>query len=140
MILAVLILGLVSTWRFTPPPRTLALIAAAAAPLHIHVHGEKAMVDVSLTPGRPGPMSVALAIQDADFGPLEAEGVTLTLTNPAAGIEPIRREAHHLDGVLWRIDDLILPAPGTWVARIDILITDFEQVTLQQEIVVPPPP
>ncbi len=138
VILAILILGLVATWRFTPPPRTLAEVEVQATPLHFHIHGEKAMADVSLTPGGPGPVAVSLAIQSGDFGLLDAKSVTLTLTNPAAGIEAIRREAKHLDGALWRIDDLILPAPGKWTAKIDILVTDFDQVTLEQSFDVPP--
>jgi copper transport protein len=96
------------------------------------------MTDVSMTPGRPGPVSVSLAIQDGDFGPLDAKAVTLTLSNPAAGIEPIKREAKHLDGVIWRVDDLVLPAPGTWQVRVDILVTEFSQVTLEAPLTVPP--
>jgi copper transport protein len=138
IVLVFVVLGLVAGWRFTPPPRALALAAAAAEPLHIHIHGEKAMTDVSMTPGRPGPVSVSLAIQDGDFGPLDAKAVTLTLSNPAAGIEPIKREAKHLDGVIWRVDDLVLPAPGTWQVRVDILVTEFSQVTLEAPLTVPP--
>lgn len=140
VVLAAVILGLVATWRFTPPPRTLALIAAQATPLHFHIHGEKAMADVSLTPGAAGPVAVSLAIQSGDFGLLDAKSVTLTLTNPAAGIEAIRREAMHLDGALWRVDGLVLPAPGAWTARVDILISDFDQVRLEQSFTVPAAP
>jgi copper transport protein len=140
VVLAGLILGVVATWRFTPPPRALALVEARAAPIHFHVHGEKAMADVSLTPGAAGPVAVSLAIQSGDFGLLDAKAVTLTLTNPAAGIEAIRREASHLDGALWRVDGLVLPAPGTWTARIDILVSDFDQVSLEQSFTVPAPP
>src|SRR5262249_6955543 len=31
-------LGLVATWRFTPPPRS--LISAAEAAVHVHIHGD----------------------------------------------------------------------------------------------------
>src|SRR5690606_2448478 len=49
-LLALLILGAVSTGRFTPPPRVLA--AAAALPATLHVHSNKAMADLTITPGK----------------------------------------------------------------------------------------
>jgi copper transport protein len=136
-VLVTLILGLVATWRFTPPPRASALVVSQAEPIHFHVHGARAMADVSFTPGQVGPVSVSIAIQSGDFGPLDAKGVTLTLSNPTAGIEPTKREARHLDGVIWRIDDFTIPAAGTWTGKVDILITDFDQITLQEQFNVP---
>jgi copper transport protein len=38
--IAVLALAFVAAWRFTPPPR--ALLAAAEAPVHVHIHSDKA--------------------------------------------------------------------------------------------------
>jgi copper transport protein len=137
LVLVAAILGVVAGWRFTPPPRALALAAAAAEPLHVHVHSEKAMAEVSIAPGRPGPVSVSIAIQDGEFGALDAKAVTLSLSNPAAGIEPIKREATHLEGALWRVNDFTLPAPGTWQVKVDILLTEFSQVTLQAPLTVP---
>jgi copper transport protein len=137
-VLVVLILGLVAGWRFTPPPRVLALATAQAQPLHIHLHSDKAMADVNVMPGRPGPVSISLAIQNGEFGVLEAKAVTVTLANPAAGIEPIRREAKHLDGVIWRVDGLVLPAPGVWQVKVVILVTEFSEITLEAPLTVPP--
>src|SRR5262249_33928618 len=42
--IALLILGLVALWRFTPPPRALAV----AAPISLHLHGEKAMAEIEI--------------------------------------------------------------------------------------------
>ena len=88
VVLVVAILGTVWLWRFTPPPRSLA--AAAAAPVSLHLHGAKAMADVTITPGRAGPATVAIVVRAPDFGVPDAREVTLTLANPDAGIEPIR--------------------------------------------------
>jgi copper transport protein len=136
-VLIAIILGLVTTWRFTPPPRAMSMSASQANPIQFHVHTARAMADVSITPGRVGPVVVSISIESGDFGPLEAKGVTLTLSNPTAGIEPIRREARHVDGVAWRIDGLTIPAAGTWIGKIDILVTDFDQITLQDQFPVP---
>lgn len=53
--------------------------------------------------------------------------------NPAHGIEPIRRPATRRDGI-WGVDGLVLPAPGTWDVRIDLLISDFDIARLSEKI------
>lgn len=135
-VVAVMILGLVAGWRFTPPPRALA--AAAAEPAAVHIHTDKAMADLKITPGRAGPASATIMIMTGDFGPLDAKEVTLVLANKAAGIEPIRREARKPGDGTWRVDGLTVPVGGRWSVRVEILVTDFEMVRLEDEIVVRP--
>lgn len=130
------ILGVVSLWRFTPPPRALA--SAAQAPAYVHIHTAAAMVDITVMPGRTGPVTIIVTTIGGDFTPLEAKEVTLALANPAAGIEPIRRAAHKRDDGTWLVDGLVLPTPGRWSVRADILVSDFELVTLEDTIVIRP--
>jgi copper transport protein len=129
--LAVAVVGTLALWRFTPPPRTLA--SAAAAPVEVHIHTEQGMANLTLTPGRAGPLAVEVALQTADFGALPAKEVRVTFANPTAGIEPIRRPATEAGGV-WRIDDLTLPVPGVWTVRLDVLVSDFETLRLGGEV------
>ena len=48
LVIVVVILGLVASWRFTPPPRS--LFAAEAQPVHVHIHTDKAMADLQIEP------------------------------------------------------------------------------------------
>ncbi|MBH0236386.1 copper resistance CopC/CopD family protein [Methylobrevis albus] len=132
ILLAAAILGVAATWRFTPPPRALAI--ADAAPAAIHIHTARAMVDLSLTPGRAGRVDVAAGLMTGDFGPLDAKEVTFVFALPAAGIEPIRRRAAKGADALWRAADVTLPLGGAWTVRVDILISDFEIVRVTGEI------
>jgi copper transport protein len=91
------------------------------------------MANLTLTPGRAGPLAVEVALQTADFGALPAKEVRVTFANPTAGIEPIRRPATEAGGV-WRIDDLTLPVPGVWTVRLDVLVSDFETLRLGGEV------
>ncbi|MDP3321832.1 MAG: copper resistance protein CopC, partial [Bosea sp. (in: a-proteobacteria)] len=123
-------------WRFTPPPRALAI--AAAQPANLHIHTLTAMADVTLTPGRAGPVAVAIMLMNGEFGPLPARELTLSFANPAAGIEAIERPAMRgADGV-WRIDDLSLPRPGRWSVELAILISDFEMIRLTETVEIRP--
>jgi copper transport protein len=131
--LAAAILGCVALWRFTPPPRALAE-AAPSPPVSVHLHSERAMASLTISPGRAGPVSVSAFVVGGDLEPLDAKEVTLSFSMPSAGIEPIRREARKLDAGQWRVDGLSLPVAGRWDVSVDILISDFESVTLKSEI------
>jgi hypothetical protein len=84
--IAVVILGLVASWRFTPPPRS--LFAAAAQPIHIHIHAEKAMAELQIEPPAPDGRRITIGVLDGEFRPLAAKEVELFLSKPDAGIEP----------------------------------------------------
>ena len=125
------ILAVVAAWRFTPPPRVLA--AAAQAPLAIHIHTEKAMAQVSISPGKVGSDDFVLQLLTGDFGALSAKEATLTLSLPERGIEPFEREAKRGPDGYWHVRGVPLPLAGRWHMRIDVLVTDFEKVTLEGE-------
>jgi copper transport protein len=39
-----------------------------------------------------------------------------------------------VEGASWRIDNVQLPALGNWDVRVEILISDFEKITLEDKI------
>ena len=96
------------------------------------------MADLTITPGRGGPAVASIAIMTGDFGPLDAKELTLVLSNPGAGIEQITRPAAKLADGTWRVDGLNLPLPGRWSVRIDILVSDFELVKIEDNIEIRP--
>jgi copper transport protein len=93
---------------------------------------------MTLTPGRAGPVSIVLGFQTGGFEELALLEVELTFVMPAAGIEPIRIEARVGEDGLWRAGPLTLPTPGEWEVSVQILITDFESLTLRNTITLEP--
>lgn len=132
MLIVLAIFGVAAGWRFTPPPRALAI--AAAQPVSIHIHSLEAMADLSITPGHAGEVAASMVIMTGDFGPLDAKQVTLVLSKPDSGIEPIKRPARKPGDGTWRVDNLVIPLPGRWNARLDILVSDFEAVKIEAPI------
>jgi copper transport protein len=130
--IVVVILGLVASWRFTPPPRS--LLAAAAQPVLAHIHAEKAMADLRIEPAGAAGRSVIIGLLDGEFRPLAAKEVVLVLWKPDAGIEPLRLPATHQGETTWRIEGVRLPLAGRWRARVEILVSDFEKIFLEDEI------
>ncbi|MER9228247.1 copper resistance CopC/CopD family protein [Mesorhizobium sp. M0664] len=130
------IFGVAAGWRFTPPPRALAI--AAAQPASVHIHTLQAMADLSIAPGHTGPVAASIFIMTGDFGPLAAKQVTLVLSKPDSGIEPVKRPATNPGDGTWRVDDLDIPVAGRWTARLDILVSDFEMVKIEAPIDIRP--
>jgi copper transport protein len=131
----VVILALVAGWRFTPPPRALA--AAAQPPLALHIHSDKAMFQVLVSPGRAGIDTFVLQIAPGDASPLVAKEVTLFLSLPERGIEPLERKATRGADGNWTVRDVPIPFAGRWRVRVEALVTDFEKVTLEEELDLP---
>ncbi|MGX1323134.1 copper transport protein [Bradyrhizobium sp. USDA 377] len=133
-VIAFAIFAVVAGWRFTPPPRTI----VPETPLAIHIHSDKAMFQVLVSPGKVGVDDFVLQLMTGEGTPLAAKEVTLTLSLPERGIEPIERAASLGQDGYWHMRKVELPFAGRWHVRIDALVTDFEQITLEDEFDVAP--
>jgi copper transport protein len=87
----VIILALVTGWRFTPPPRSLA--GAAHAPLAVHIHSDKLVLQMMVSPGTSGTNDFVLQLTVGDATPLQAQQVTLAISQPERGVEPFEHKA-----------------------------------------------
>ncbi|CAM5787009.1 copper resistance protein CopC [Castellaniella caeni] len=131
-LIAVVLLAVLSLWRFTPPPRSLdaglGLVRTATQNLGFPETLENRQVRATLSPNSGNIWSIRL--QTPDKAAFPAQAVTLVLTNPAEGIEALTRPARPLSGGLWRVSLPTLPTAGHWQVALDILVNDFDQITL----------
>jgi copper transport protein len=128
-ITAIGILAVVALWRFTPPPRSL----VPDAPLAVHIHSDKAMFQVLISPGRVGMDNFVLQLLNGDGSLLHAKEATLTVSIPARGIEDIERRGVLGSDGFWHVANVPLAVPGRWHLRVDALVTDFEKITLEDD-------
>ncbi|GGA35211.1 copper resistance CopC/CopD family protein [Pelagibacterium lentulum] len=135
IILMVLILGLVAGWRFTPPPRALTLVESE--PVSLHIHTSQAMADVAITPGQAGTNAVSIYLSDGDFLPIEPLEVALSFAAPEVGIEAIRATAQLESDGFWYAKDITLPVSGEWQVDLEIRLSRFELVRLNQAFTLP---
>ena len=134
-VVLLLIFAVAATWRFTPPPRV--LIAEVERTAVVRLQTGKAVADVRITPARVGDVAISAVIAKGDGSPLAPQDVTVVLSNPGAGIEPIRRKAAKgKDG--WTVPDIVLPLPGRWRLRLDVIISDFEITRMEGEAEIAP--
>jgi copper transport protein len=112
--------------------------AAAAAPLAIHIHSERAMFQVLISPGTVGSDSFVLQLMSGDGNLLRVKEATLVLSPPGQGSEPVERKASLGADGYWHVGDVPIAHPGRWHLRIDA-VTDFQKITLEDDFEVPAP-
>jgi copper transport protein len=129
LFLVLAILGIVALWRFTPPPRSMAMPSSEIA---LHVHSQQLMAELHIVPGKVGANSMTIEIIGAP-----AKAVNVSIRNDSAKIEPIRREAMRTNHQTWTVPELQIPVSGHWMLRLDVLVSDFESVTLESSFNTP---
>jgi copper transport protein len=78
-----------------------------------------------------------LVVLDGEFRPLAVKEVALVVSNPTADIEPMRRMAKQAGENDWRIEQLPIPIAGRWNVRVEMLIGDFEKLTIEDTVTLP---
>ncbi|WP_407176786.1 copper chaperone PCu(A)C [Bradyrhizobium sp. STM 3562] len=111
---------------------------AAAAPVDddsffTHLHAVKAMANVTVSPGRAGPVEIAIQLENADELPLSAEAVSVTLADPEHGIAPVTEDAERVSGDQWRVK-MSAPLAGRWSLGLRIRLSASDTVDVVSPI------
>jgi hypothetical protein len=89
-----------------------AIRPAAPAPLAIHIHSDRAMFQVLISPGTVGPDSFELQLMSGDGNLLRVKEATLFLSLPERGIATFERKASLGADGYWRLSDVPIPQPA----------------------------
>jgi len=118
-----------------------ALLAVGIAPLatagegnfFTHLHTDKAMANVTVSPARAGPAEIAIQLETIEEKPLAAKAVAVTLTNARtkAKLKTVEAERRGEDKWLARVK---LPAAGRWLLRLDISLSDADKVGIEAPV------
>lgn len=134
VVLGVLVLALAAGFRLTPPPRAL---AEALPPVIVHLHSERVMADLRLTPGLSGPVVLEMAFSAGDFSALVPRSVEVALTPADGRLEAIRATAMQQADGLWTTPVMTLPFAGAWEVALRVGISDFDRVVLRETVTLP---
>ncbi|MEH2485690.1 hypothetical protein [Bradyrhizobium sp. AZCC 2230] len=120
------------------------LLSIAAAPLvaatdddsfFTHLHTEKAMANVTVSPGRAGPVEITIQLETTDEMPLTAKAVSVSLADVQTGrkLAPVEASREGDDG--WRVNVAQL-TPGRWMLGLGISISDTDHVNVESPILI----
>jgi copper transport protein len=111
---------------------------AAAAPLAVHIHSERAMFQVLISPGTVGADDFVLQLMSGEGNLLPVKEATLVLSLPGGGIEPLERKATLGADGYWHVTGVPLPQAGRWHLRV-VAVTALQKITLEDDFEVPAP-
>ena len=129
--LVLIVFSLAAGWRFTPPPRSL---DRALPPVEVHLHGEKAMAELIVTPHSTGAARVEIEPLDGDGVPFKPMEVSVAFTPADGTMEPIRMAAEPGSDGRWQASVPGLVGGRSWKVEVDLLISDFEKAMLQGKV------
>ena len=120
-----------------------ALLSVAATPLaaatdddsfFTHLHTEKAMANVTVSPGRAGPVEIAIQLETTDEAPLTAKAVSVTLVDQSGRkLAPVEASRDGEDG--WHVKVAQL-TPGRWMLGLGISISEADHVSIESPILI----
>ena len=100
-----------------------------------HLHTEKAMANVTVSPGRAGPVDITIQLETVDELPLTAKAVSVTLSNQQLGIGRQTLQATRTSDGQWRVK-ASMRAPGRWMLGLGISISDTDKVEIEAPILI----
>jgi len=120
-----------------------ALLSVAATPLaaatdddsfFTHLHAEKAMANVTVSPGRAGPVEIAIQLETTDEAPRTAKAVSVTLVDQSGRkLAPVEASRDGEDS--WHVKVAQL-TPGRWMLGLGISISEADHVSIESPILI----
>jgi copper transport protein len=100
-----------------------------------HLHTEKAMANVTVSPGHAGPVEIAIQLETIDETPLSAKAVSVTLVDTQTGkaLVPVEASRDGDDG--WHVKVAQL-TPGRWMLGLGISISESDHVSIESPILI----
>jgi copper transport protein len=112
------------------PPREIASTSSGASAMAME--GDL-MAEIDATPARAGRNRLVVTLTKGT-APLVPQAVTVWLSLPARGIEPIEQKPMMEGPGVYVLDAAPLPVAGYWTVTVEALITDFEQTNFEARI------
>jgi copper transport protein len=100
-----------------------------------HLHTEKAMANVTISPGRIGPVEITIQLETVDELPLTAKAVSVTLSDVQSGAGRQTIQAVRSSDDLWHVKTSV-PSSGRWMLGLGISISETDKVSIESPILI----
>lgn len=123
--------------QIASPPRAAAATKTPSIdePFFTHICGTRVMADVTITPGRRGPVEVLVKLEDADEKPLAVNALSVTLSNPDKNIEPVTAAAERVAADQWRVR-MTAASNGKWSLSLGIVVKHDDRIDIAAPILI----
>ena len=100
-----------------------------------HLHTEKAMANVTISPGRAGPVDITIQLETVDELPLTAKAVSVTLRDAESESDRQTFQATRGSDDQWYVRTS-MKAPGRWILGLGISISETDSVNIESPILI----
>ena len=100
-----------------------------------HLHTERAMANVTVSPARVGPVELNIQLETVDELPLAAKAVSVTLRDVQTGRALRTIDAARRGEDQWHAA-VSVPAAGRWMLALAIVISDSDKVAIEAPILI----
>jgi len=100
-----------------------------------HLHTEKAMANVTVSPARVGPVELTIELETVEELPLTAKAVSVTLTDMQTGRALQTIDAARQGEAQW-LAAVSMPSAGRWMLALKVAITDSDRVDVAAPIII----
>jgi len=104
-------------------------------PFFTHICGTRVMANITVSPGRSGPVEVLVQLEDGDEKPLAVDALSVTLSNPDKGIAPVSAAAERVSADSWRVR-LTAASSGKWSLSLGIDMAKDDRVDIAAPILI----
>ena len=109
--------------------------SATDEPFFTHICGTRVMANITVSPGRSGPVEVLVQLEDGDEKPLAVDALSVTLSNPDKGTAPVSAAAERVSADSWRVR-LTAAASGKWSLSLGIDMAKDDRVDIAAPILI----
>ncbi|WP_084030450.1 copper chaperone PCu(A)C [Bradyrhizobium paxllaeri] len=117
------------------PAASRAPAAATDEPFFTHICGTRVMANVTVSPGRSGPIEVLVQLEDSEEKPLAVDALSVTLSNPDKKLAPVTAAAERVAADSWRVR-LTAAASGKWSLSLGIDLATDDRVDIAAPILI----
>lgn len=114
-----------------PPPKS----APADETFFTHICGTRVMADVTIAPGRRGPIEITVKLEDGDEKPLSVDALSVALSNPDKNIAPVVATAERLAADTWKVR-MTAVTDGKWSLALGIDIAPGDRIDVAAPILI----
>ena len=100
-----------------------------------HLHTEKAMANVTVSPGHIGPVDITIQLETTEELALMAKAVSVTLSNIESGVRLQTIQAAHTSDDQLHVS-ISVPSSGRWMLGLGISISDTNKVNVEAPILI----
>jgi copper(I)-binding protein len=125
----------IATARPRATPMSPVKATSVDEPFFTHICGTRVMADVTITPGRHGPVEVLVKLEDGDEKPLAVAALSVTLSNPDKNIAPVTAAAERVAADQWRVR-MTAATTGRWSLSLGIDVKKDDWIDIAAPILI----